>query len=268
MEVNIQTLVSQLHGLSLQTVGELVGSPADKSLSASQINAIHRSQLDMTEMLKDMMQAVSRLAPTGTNSALLDQGNQVVLSDHELAKITAPSNLPVIKDSRYESSLSLSMALPTRSGRTTRTCAPNRPCSCHIQTVRSTPRILQQLTGCLFLGYTGRPILQQQRISSCLRESSKSLQVTYFFPRWFVSRAISFSMSSIMQNTPTFNIKLRRVVSEASQLFSLSKFGDVEGTRLLFEKRVASPDDVHFRGGWTALHVSTCSIPQSCSDFS
>lgn len=65
-----------------------------------------------------------------------------------------------------------------------------------------------------------------------------------------------------MSNTvsPTLSIKSRRVVPEVNQLFSLSKFGDVEGIKCLFDNRLASSDDVHIRWGKTALHVKIFSI--------
>lgn len=63
-------------------------------------------------------------------------------------------------------------------------------------------------------------------------------------------------MTTTAFGTPNLNIKVRRVVSEMSDLFRLSRFGDVEGCQTLFSKQQASPDDVNPIGGWTALHVS------------
>ena len=80
-----------------------------------------------------------------------------------------------------------------------------------------------------------------------------------------MSRAISISISNTI--SPTLSIKSRRVVPEVNQFFSLSKFGDVEGIRSLFDNRVASPDDVRIRWGKTALHVEIFSILHSYIDL-
>ncbi|KAL9606853.1 MAG: hypothetical protein Q9204_009439, partial [Flavoplaca sp. TL-2023a] len=63
-------------------------------------------------------------------------------------------------------------------------------------------------------------------------------------------------MTSTAFGTPALNLKVRRVVSEMSGLFRLSRFGDVQGVQTLFSAQEASPDDVNPIGGWTALHVS------------
>ena len=63
-------------------------------------------------------------------------------------------------------------------------------------------------------------------------------------------------MTSTAFGTPALNLKVRRVVSEMSELFRLSRFGDVQGVQTLFSAQEASPDDVNPIGGWTVLHVS------------
>ena len=259
MNVDIQTLVSQLYGINAETVRQSAVAPTDGSCSASTINEIYRNQQESKDILQNMMQAISRLTLNGTAGPQLDQRTETEASHFQASTSTKLSSKSVDGGVGFESSLSLSMSV-TRTGKIDTICSPECQCNCHIQTVLKTPQLLQKVTGCLLLGYSGRPIFRQQCISSCFREDSKPLQITYFFPSWFVSRAITFSMSNAMRSTPTLNIKFRRVVPEASQLFSLSKFGDVDGIRTLFESGLASPDDIHFRGGWTALHVSTLSI--------
>jgi hypothetical protein len=222
-----------------------VAAPAGDSCSASKINEIHQNQQESKELLQNMVQAISGLSlkdtadlphtPTGTSNLEVTTSTELLNASRDVILGAEKAHL-------------LSMTM-TRTGNALSVCPSDCSCSCHVQTRFRTPRFLQQVTGFLLLGYSGHAVLQQQCISSCLREDSKPLQMTYFFPRWFVNRAISFSMSDTLRNNPTFNIKIRRVVPEASQLFSLSKFGDVEGIRNLFDNRLASPDDVHIRGG-------------------
>ncbi|KAL8879987.1 MAG: hypothetical protein Q9192_008118 [Flavoplaca navasiana] len=63
-------------------------------------------------------------------------------------------------------------------------------------------------------------------------------------------------MTSTAFGTPALNLKVRRAVSEMSELFRLSRFGDVQGVQTLFSAQEASPDDVNLIGGWTALHFA------------
>ena len=211
-----------------------------------------------------MVQAISKLSVSDTADSLLKQRTQTETSVYDAVISTKPLNASIEKSAGIEKLNSLSMAV-TRPGKTMRLCSPNCRCSCHVQSVFKTPQLLQQITGYLLLGYSGRHILQQQCIPSCLRKTLKSMQMTYFFPRWFVSRAISISLSNTI--SPTLSIKSRRVVREVNQLFSLSKFGDVDGIRCLFDNRLASPDDVHIRWGKTALHVMILSILHSYIDL-
>ena len=80
--------------------------------------------------------------------------------------------------------------------------------------------------------------------------------MTYFFPKWFFEKAISLSITEGLLGTPHLQVKIRRLVPEMSQVFAMSRYGDVDGLKALFMRREPSPDDVHIRGGWTALHVS------------
>ena len=247
----MQSLLSQLHRMSAETRG-LAAPTAYDPHSASIINEVHRTQHETLKVLQNMVQTVSKLSVSDTVDPLPKQRTRSESSVYDAATSAKLLNASGDQSAGFERLSSLSMAV-TRPGKTMRVCSSNCKCSCHVQSVFKTPQVLQEITGYLLLGYSGRHILQQQCIPSCLRRTLKPMQMTYFFPRWFVSRAISISMSNTI--SPTLSIKSRRVVPEVNQLFSLSKFGDVEGIRCLFNNRLASPDDVHIRWGKTALHV-------------
>ena len=166
-----------------------------------------------------------------------------------------PPNTPVKGSSGIRDDSVLSAVISGRV-KNARLCPRDCLCPSHSRALYKTPQLLQYVTGRLFLGYNGRPVVRKQCLSSCRQRESEAIQMTYFFPRWFVQRAISVSMNNGLLGTPTFNIKIRRLVPEMSNLFSLSRYGDVDGLRNLFVTRQASPDDVHCRGGWTAIHVS------------
>ena len=252
----MQSLLSQLHAMSAETGGS-AAPPANDPDSASIISEIQRNQYETQQVLQNMVQAISKLSLSDTVNPLLKPRTQTESPVYDAATSAKPLNASIDRSARSEKINPLSIAV-TRPGVTTRLCSPNCRCSCHVQSVFKTPQLLQQITGYLLLGYSGNPILQQQCIPSCLRKNLKSMRMTYFLPRWFVSRAISISISNTV--SPTFSIKSRKVVPEVNQLFSLSKFGDVDGIRRLFDNRLASPDDVHVRSGSTALHVKLFSI--------
>ena len=137
-------------------------------------------------------------------------------------------------------------------------CYPTCACQCHRRRGVKSPAMLSKISGQLLLGYNGSLVFQQRcNIPTCRQQSAKSPQACYYFPQWFVQRAVTVSMTTTVFGTPNLNIKVRRVVSEMSDLFRLSRFGDVQGCQELFSKQQASPDDVNPIGGWTALHVST-----------
>ena len=105
----------------------------------------------------------------------------------------------------------------------TRTCSRDCACPCHTQTLFKIPQALREIAGRLFLGYSGRPVLQQRCVSSCFHEESKPTTLTYSFPSWFAKQVLSLTMFNTVLNIPTFNIKIRRVVLEVSPLFAFSR---------------------------------------------
>ncbi|KAK4205109.1 hypothetical protein QBC40DRAFT_271721 [Triangularia verruculosa] len=126
-------------------------------------------------------------------------------------------------------------------------------CACHRRHALRTIPVLQQLVGRLFIGYSGLSVRRQQcNLSTCQQRETRETTITYFFPRWFVDRALSVAFSQSM-GTPTLNLKLRRSCSETDRLFMLSRCEGVEGTKEMFSARAASPDDIDHRGGWTPL---------------
>ena len=62
-------------------------------------------------------------------------------------------------------------------------CSATCKCPCHSHEALRTPQVLQQITGRLFVGYTGRPALRPRCIDSCSKRNAPSMNVTYFFPK-------------------------------------------------------------------------------------
>lgn len=149
------------------------------------------------------------------------------------------------------------LAMPVKRAKTIQApCDVACNCTCHQETALSTPRLLGQITGRLFVGCSGSFLFQRGcSATSCRNATPPSANMVMFFPSWFLQRAVSASFQMDAFGTPNLSLKVRRVVAEASDLFSLAKCGDVGVIKALFSKGEASPDDVHCCGGWSALHV-------------
>jgi len=135
-------------------------------------------------------------------------------------------------------------------------CRPWCSCRCHIQRQWQSPSPFNRLLGSLFVGYSGLPIARldcDER--SCQLQSQPIIYVSYFFPPWFLARAMSMVLSSTRLAGPTVSLKVQRTIAGNSDIFTFAKLGDVDKMRSLFEQGLASPHDVHFDSGLTPLHV-------------
>ena len=136
-------------------------------------------------------------------------------------------------------------------------CPSDCKCSCHVQQNMQAFSNLGNILGRLFLAYSGLSMLRKPcNIPTCPRQNATSIRLTYFFPRWFLNIVVSTTFSTIRLGTPSLNLKVRKIVPETNRLFALCMVEGVDGIQQLFASREASPDDIHFRGGWTPMHVS------------
>ena len=158
----------------------------------------------------------------------------------------------------FESSqLTAVSAIGIRTAQFPRT-ACNRWCSCvchhkrHIQT----PQLLQNLIGSLFIGYSGLPMLTKPCDQyACHQRAQPTSSVTYYFPSWFLARTLSILFSSTPLAGPVVSLKCQRTVPRDADIFKIARAGNVDKMRDLFEKGLASPHDVNFESGGTALRV-------------
>jgi hypothetical protein len=135
-------------------------------------------------------------------------------------------------------------------------CTPWCSCACHREWRFRTPRMLEQFIGSLFIGYSGLPVLRPPcNEHNCHLQSQPLTYVTYFFPRWFLSRMVTFMMTYTPLAGPVASLKVQRTVPGNADIFNFTKQGNVVGIRTLFENGLASPFDVQFDSGVTALHV-------------
>lgn len=148
-------------------------------------------------------------------------------------------------------------------------CSRDCGCSCHLRRRLSTPRILDDFLGTLFIAYTGFPILNQKcDYASCRRRKNSSTSMIYQFPRWLIiSWVIELKAKVTTMYGPEVSLRFNRVVDARALIFHYAFKGDVGKIKNLFEQGNASPSDARFDSGWTPLHyaiqyhqVDTCKL--------
>ena len=134
-------------------------------------------------------------------------------------------------------------------------CKPWCSCACHRERYIRSPRFLEQFIGSLFVGYSGIPVLKASCNEECHLQSQPRTYVTYFFPKWFLSRMVTLMMTVTPLAGPIASIKVQRTVPGSSAIFTYAKLGNEDGIRSLFENGSASPHDLDSDSGVTPLHV-------------
>ena len=134
-------------------------------------------------------------------------------------------------------------------------------CRCHKRKLMRSPQLLEPLLGTLFIGYSGLPVSQMQCDQQyCHSHSQRETSVAYIFPQWFLAQMISLVVTQTPQSGLRLNLRCHRAVSKDAALFQHAKLGEIQKLMNLFEVGAASPNDVHYDTGATALDVSTPSI--------
>jgi hypothetical protein len=136
-------------------------------------------------------------------------------------------------------------------------CTPSCSCVCHKEAKLRTPKLLERLIGSLFIGYSGLPVLTKDcNEASCHLRAQPSSAITYFFPRWFLARAVAVVMTRTPLAGPVVDLKFQRIVPGDADIFRYAMLGDIEKLESLFINGLASPNDVHAESGVTAIHLA------------
>ena len=130
-------------------------------------------------------------------------------------------------------------------------------CSCHWKRRIRSPSLFDKVLGSLFVGYTGLPISRQPcDLLSCQDQQQHFVaHFTYYFPLWFVARAIVATISLNTANSPEFTLRVPHIVPDSSPIFQLARSGNIRGIKYLFRNGLASPNDIAGGLGFTPLHV-------------
>ena len=93
---------------------------------------------------------------------------------------------------------------------------------------------------------------------SCQSHTAWVFEAAYFFPYWFLARAIYLIIGTPLGGNPTFRLTLLKRVEYTSEIgfFRMVETGNTKTLISLLDSRKASPSDVDITYGRTALCVS------------
>ena len=134
----------------------------------------------------------------------------------------------------------------------------SRSCTCYCYPKRSIQitEVLSSLTGSMCISYSrgqiGPPCCQ----TLCRRNLPTALNLTYYFPSWLLTKVVSVFLSFDPAGSPSVSLQVPRIRPDTSKIFHLATAGDIGGMKTMFERGLASPNDVSYRFGYSVLHVS------------
>ena len=83
--------------------------------------------------------------------------------------------------------------------------------------------------------------------------------MTVQFPYWLLSYALTILYTLSNRTGPELLLRMPKVRPANSDIFHFACTGNLEGMRSLFRHGLATPFDIEYGTGLTALHVSTFS---------
>ena len=127
-------------------------------------------------------------------------------------------------------------------------------CKCHQRYNTNTPEILGYILGSAQAGWFGLhrfPCTER----SCVRQQTKAAWMNIYFPPWLFRSMVSVNVSTSPLCGLRFGLKFPRLVDKEAKTFYYAKLGLVDCLIDLFQDGKASPGDVQYDTGFTALSV-------------
>lgn len=154
----------------------------------------------------------------------------------------------------YPLSTSLGIRVKQRFGYT---CRPRCVCVCHQSRGSSSPSMLKDLLGRLFVGYAGLPLLSPTcDVRTCKTSQMPSVTAEYWFPLGYCwSTVLRLQMAYHAHLGPQVALSTLRSVPDSAQSVAYALEGNIDGLRNLFDRGLASPKDVSITRGYTLLRV-------------
>ena len=131
-------------------------------------------------------------------------------------------------------------------------------CCCYPRRRVQISNALSFLIGSVCISYLGGQISQPCEQSLCRTKLPIRLNINYYFPRWFLAMVVNIFLSFDPAGSPSVSLQIPRIRPDTSKIFHLATAGDIEGMKSMFERGLASPNDVSYTFGYSVLHVSVC----------
>ena len=136
-------------------------------------------------------------------------------------------------------------------------------CCCHQRHSDRSPRFVDGIIGTFFAGYYGIPYLAPRcTMHSCAQTCLVSdflLTVTYFFPTWFLSWAVTLAFKKSYSGFD-YSFRVANCVKNSSPIFQCAYQGDVAGIKVLLRSNLGSPFDITPKPERSLLGVCTHSF--------
>ncbi|KAG8531764.1 uncharacterized protein KY384_003400 [Bacidia gigantensis] len=130
-------------------------------------------------------------------------------------------------------------------------------CKCHMYKRTRAPQYIESILGALFFGYTGLPTtIPECSNIRCRRSSEVFLQVNYYFPYWFLARALSMAMKIQRSTIPQFKLRILNLRDSYDEIFQNAISGDSHSIQYLLASGQASVRDISDDSGHTPLHIA------------
>ncbi|KAL8701585.1 MAG: hypothetical protein Q9201_004829 [Fulgogasparrea decipioides] len=133
-------------------------------------------------------------------------------------------------------------------------------CQCHTRSTVGFPRTLKSFLGQLFIEYAfSGPVCNER---GCQRWPVSSTKVTYYPPRYLMSRYVRFVAHHSPLDGPNLSVRVPRVMEWQHDLWKHANVGNVQAIKALFSEGRASPYDVNPRGCNALIYAAAHGNPQ------
>ena len=230
------------------------GQAAISQTLASQNDSWEKAFASMMAVQQSHLQRLERVEASTTEKSSFSEKQEISYTNSTITKFNPRQNSGFQSSVFQTDSFSALRMRFLRQGRCSQWC----DCPCHTYTRTSTPQTLQAVLGGLFIGYTGFPALTPECANEkCRRSSEAFLQVNYYFPSWFIARAVSVAMSVQNSKLPKFSMRVLNLRHLYDEIFQAALVGNADTVSYLLLSGQASVKDISSDSGHSPLHVGS-----------
>jgi hypothetical protein len=215
------------------------------SAGTSAIQVLQGSQSQIQETIEHLASDVSVRIASAT-SLTTSGDNEIDCNNTSLASIHYPSTSQPVAHPSSESSIFINATVGHNR------CRLMCPCQCHTPLLYTTPSILRNILGSWFMMLSNITALTMRQCDyhRCYKTKESKLSLAYYFPTWFLPRAVSLvgSWKNLSGAGANIAIRMPRIQPDDTAFFRYLETGNLEGVRSLLSSGHASPFDVNPEG--------------------